>query len=94
MNHVPEKYLKPRKPKCFYKVRDTVSGLFSTGGEAPGWGSTGKTWASSGDLQRHMKSLKEPYPETAEVAYYEVREIAHHPVSDWRRLYEAMRKSG
>lgn len=37
-----------------FRVIDTATGLFSTGGIEPHWSPTGKTWSSEGALKSHL----------------------------------------
>jgi len=40
--------------KCVYKIQDTKTGLFSTGGSEPRWTKNGKEWTSEGALKSHL----------------------------------------
>jgi len=43
--------------KYLYKIRDKKTGLYSTGGMYPGWGTKGKTWNSIGSLKCHLRQF-------------------------------------
>lgn len=45
---------KMKSPIKQYAIRDTVTGLFSSGGEKPKWGQTGKVWRSVAALKNHL----------------------------------------
>jgi hypothetical protein len=38
-----------------FKIRDTKTGLFSTGGYCPSWTKTGKAWTSKQQIDAHLK---------------------------------------
>lgn len=37
-----------------YKIRDSKTGLYSTGGTKPKWSKRGKVWVSLGALKSHL----------------------------------------
>ena len=41
-----------------YKVRDTATGLFSTGGVMPSWRKVGKVWTSRAALKSHLTNYQ------------------------------------
>lgn len=40
----------------FYKIRDTETGLYSTGGVWPNWSKLGRTFNSIGHVRQHLSS--------------------------------------
>lgn len=40
-----------------YKIRDKVTGLFSTGGMSPKWTKRGKTWSQLNHIKTHLKQF-------------------------------------
>ncbi len=47
-----------RTEVVFYKIRDTKSGLFSSGGCAPHFSKKGKTWRRLQDVRAHISQLR------------------------------------
>jgi hypothetical protein len=41
----------------FYKIRDSRTGLFSTGGSWPSWRKNGKVWTRLGTLRAHLTMM-------------------------------------
>ena len=41
----------------FYKIQSKRTGLFSTGGQDPGWSTIGKVWPVRGHLTSHFTGL-------------------------------------
>jgi hypothetical protein len=41
----------------FYKIRDSRTGLFSTGGSWPSWRKHGKVWTKIGPLRAHLTMM-------------------------------------
>ena len=39
---------------CVFKIRDSKTGLFSTGGCEPRWTKTGKSWSTEGQVKSHL----------------------------------------
>jgi len=53
--------MKLRSEMKVYKLRDTVTGLFSKGGMAPYFDKEGKTWSSRGALKSHLTQLSQGF---------------------------------
>ena len=73
-----------------FKIRSKTTGLFSTGGQSPGWSKKGKTWNMRGHISTHLSGLYRTGRETytnhqAEVVECIIREenVATVPVSEW-----------
>lgn len=60
----------------FYKIRDTVTYEFSSGGLRPHWSKKGKVWKSKADLKKHLKLVEDTFNryENCEIIEYEVVE--------------------
>lgn len=65
-----------------FKICDTATGLFSTGGDEPRWSKTGKVWRTIGHVKLHLQHLcwRFEYPSTAEVIEFTFSETASTPV--------------
>ena len=79
------------KPKSVYKIRNTITGLYSLGGSdanrAPSrWSKNGKVWNGLGPLRNHLNGFLHEYggglPETWEVLELQYVEIAVAPARD------------
>jgi len=57
-----------------YKIRDTATGLFSTGGIRPKWTKCGKTWSSVGSVKSHLTLITQGDWD------YDARAYAHHDI--------------
>lgn len=73
-----------------FKIRSKTTGLFSTGGQSPGWSKKGKTWNMRGHISTHLVGLyttgrAEYRKHDAEVIECIIREenVATVPVSEW-----------
>lgn len=44
-----------------FKIIDTKTGLYSTGGSHPRWTTTGKTWSSLGQIKSHLTQYEKWY---------------------------------
>lgn len=73
-----------------FKIRSKTTGLYSTGGQSPGWSKKGKTWNQRGHVTTHLSGLyrtgRETYRDNqAEVVECVIREenIGVTPVSEW-----------
>jgi len=44
--------------ETYFKIRDKTTGLFSTGGESPGWSKTGKKWSKPGHITTHLGQVR------------------------------------
>lgn len=44
-----------------FKIRDTVTGLYSHGGYTPTWSSRGKSWDTIGSVTSHLKMYLKGY---------------------------------
>lgn len=73
---------KPIKYKCFYKVRDKNTGLFSMGGCYPRFKKGGKVWYQIGHLKNHLNQFK-ALPVYWEVCEYPVIEPIAFPAVDY-----------
>lgn len=52
----------------YYKIKDSATGLFSTGGLNWKWNNQGKRWLSLAAVKLHIaQPNREPYPATAEL---------------------------
>lgn len=73
-----------------FKIRDTATGLFSTGGDKPRWSKTGKVWQSIGHVKLHLQQLcwRFEYPRTAEIVEFTLSETGSTPVHDALVLLE------
>jgi hypothetical protein len=40
-----------------FKIKSTLTGLFSTGGSSPDWSKKGKTWSQRGHVSLHLSGL-------------------------------------
>jgi hypothetical protein len=49
--------MKLKAAQRFYKIRDTETGLFSSGGVWPRFTKFGKTWTTRGALKSHLTML-------------------------------------
>lgn len=73
-----------------FKIRSKTTGMFSTGGQSPGWSKKGKTWNMRGHVSTHLSGLYRTGRETyrandAEVVECVIREenVATVPVAEW-----------
>lgn len=73
-----------------FKIRSKTTGMFSTGGQSPGWSKKGKTWNQRGHVSTHLSGLyrtgRETYRDNqAEVVECVIREenVGVTPVSEW-----------
>lgn len=67
----------------FYKILQTETGLFSTGGHHPKWSKAGKAWSDFGHLKRHLHDARYA-PGTAEVVECVTQVISNRPLEDVR----------
>ena len=44
-----------------YKIRNKLTGLYSTGGSMPSWKAIGKTWSGIGPLKGHLNMIYNEY---------------------------------
>jgi hypothetical protein len=44
--------------KTVFKIRDKITGQYSSGGYVPTWGPKGKAWDSLADVRAHLKLLE------------------------------------
>lgn len=73
-----------------FKIRSKTTGMFSTGGQSPGWSKKGKTWNMRGHISTHLAGLDatgraEYRKHDAEVVECVIREenVATVSVADW-----------
>jgi len=64
--------------RFIYKIKDTNTGLFSTGGMSPRWTKNGKVWNSIGSLKCHLRQF---------MATKKVKDTSGYYVTDWKVLY-------
>lgn len=69
------------KVETFYRIQDSETGLFSTGGENPNWTKNGKIWKITG-LRKHTALIRDKIKRTgfnpyknADVVVYSVKPI-------------------
>lgn len=67
------------------KIRDKITGLYSTGTTRPKWSEYGKTWASKGHLKLHLGQFVDSNPDkyttfyaNAEIVEVEVTQSNEH----------------
>lgn len=77
------------KPMYIYKIRDTLTGLFSSGGARPAFNKKGKMWNGAGPVSLHFATGVK-YPKHVEVVQYAVVEVegGATPASEWMAATE------
>jgi hypothetical protein len=78
--------------KTVYRIRDNVTGKFSTGGTTPTWDKKGKVWSTIAHVNSHLALVSNSYyraflyPESACVVEYEVTEVetASSYINSWQ----------
>lgn len=58
-----------------YKIRDSKTGLYSTGGGFPGWKPVGKVWTGMGPVNNHLAvvlKVQKRIPSTWVIERYEL----------------------
>jgi hypothetical protein len=78
-----------------FKIRDTATGLFSTGGHYPRWSKKGKTWTNIGHVKNHINNLTRVVIKNVdhwEVVEYELVETAVGTISVEKIIEENLRK--
>lgn len=84
------------KIQRMYKIRNKLTGLYSTGGTYPGWSKGGKLWKRKGDLASHftilgnLKAYKDA--EIVEVVLSTV-ETNIQSIADWQAESKARQKA-
>ena len=79
--------------KC-YAIRDSLTGLYSTGGTCPDWNAVGKRWSNIGHVKNHLRTWREnggyqnrPIPLNWEVVEFKLVESENYscgyPISAW-----------
>ena len=67
-----------------YKVRNKVTGKFSTGGISPSFTNKGKSWSSIGPLKTHLRQISSRnYFNDCEVVEYQMVENATTPLNQF-----------
>lgn len=57
-----------------YRIRNKITGEFSTGGTYPGWSKKGKLWTGKGPLSNHLGLVKPAVYKDADIVAYELVE--------------------
>lgn len=61
-----------------FKITDTKTGLFSSGGIGPGWSKRGKTWNNIGHVKNHLRQF--------------IGNFRKYPEQGWKSEYEWINK--
>lgn len=67
-----------------FKIINTETGEFSSGGTRPTWKKKGKTWSTLGAVKNHLsqRGVAEGYPITCTIVQYELTEVGHISMTD------------
>lgn len=70
-----------------YRIRNKVTGLFSTGGQVPTWTVTGKIWTNQSGLSSHLGLVDKKYS-NCEIIVYELTETEVETISIEKYVFE------
>lgn len=79
----------------YYKILDTVSGKFSTGGVNPSWTKMGKSWGNIGYIKSHLNvrsDYNESYGDNVDIVKYELVEVERESMSNFQDKQHAIIK--
>jgi len=71
-----------------YKIKNTKTGLFSTGGSLPNWSKNGKVWRTLGQVRSHLTLFlscnDKKKTNDWEIIEYEMIEVQSRKIQDCR----------
>lgn len=81
-----------------FKIRDRMTGLYSTGGSNPKWNAKGKTWKDIGPLRAHLTQLMHYYyfkgvPPVWDIVEFEMVEKATTQAWTYKPFKQAITKN-
>ena len=66
-----------------YKIRNRMTGHYSTGGTYPHWSTKGKMWMGAGPVSNHIGLVKKGFYQFADVVAFELTEGNLVSVEEW-----------